>query len=137
VTPADFRLADFLGCLAASIHETRMGRPARAEAQWLEAQLPASDLFRPGTDASDAAGVLIAAVRADGNGDPAAANKLHNALDVAGEAAAMAARNRTAFLRDALGDAYEAVVSLPEDWRDAICTLLAPVAVAAVGVLPA
>jgi hypothetical protein len=133
MTGEDFRLADFFTCLAASVHETRMGRPGRAETAWLEAQIPASDLF-PRTGASDAAGVLLVAVRTDGYGDPAAANRLHNALDAAGEAAAMAARNLPGQLWDALADAYAAVTVLPEDWRDAICTLLAPVAVAAAGV---
>lgn len=131
---AGYRLADFFSCLAASVHETRMNRPALAETAWLEAHIPASDLFAYGTAASAAAGVLITAVRTDGNGDPVTANRLHNALDAAGDAAGTAVTSAKARVHDALCDAFAAAEPLPEDWRDAICTLLTPVILISAGV---
>jgi len=134
MTRRDYRLADFLGYLAESACHAETGHPALAETAWLEAQVYVSDLYETGTEASIAAGLLITAVRASGTGDPVDDTARREALDAAATAAAAIVANLPAALQPALRDAYTAVTELPADWRDAICTLLAPAVFASVRV---
>lgn len=85
MTPADFRLYDFLDLAARAIDEAESGRRDFAAHAWQKAREAADALYPPGSDGDRAAGVVLLASRPDAASEGRAL--LWNALDAAAEAA--------------------------------------------------
>jgi hypothetical protein len=125
MTPRDFALYDLLNCAAIAVGEAECGRPARADAAWLEAWASADGLFAPGSAADAAAGVLLRAASPDcGN---RARARLWNALDAASKTALAAMDGRPGLLNLNLNGAFAAVAALDPPWRAAVTVILAEI----------
>jgi hypothetical protein len=124
MTPRDFGLYDVLDLAARAVDESESGRPALAEAAWLEAWASAEGLFPQGTPLDAAAGAVLAAAK-PGSGTEAPA-RLWRALDAAALVVLLAVDGRTA-AEAVIPAAYAAASVLEPGARDALMVILAGV----------
>ena len=125
MTPVDFAPFDFLNCSAIAIDEAGSGRPAKAEAAWLEACLAASGLYAPYSAADSAVSVILKAARPDSGdrGRPA----LWSALAAASRAALAVMDGRPRLICASMAEAFVAAALLESPHREAVTVLLAEI----------
>jgi hypothetical protein len=121
VIPADNRLLDLLACCAVAVDEYASGRPALAEAAWLEASFVASGLFPYLSRPDRAAWVITCASRPGRGGDRAV---LWNALDAAAIAVSASLEGHRELALVIWPGARAAAEPLPFAWRGALLALL-------------